>query len=83
MTFQRYLPRAKLRIASELLQCCHDRNLGGVTDCLSRGVDVNTVSEFGYWSGLTIAADRNYRQSGPLSLVEILHCCALIGRELP
>jgi len=51
----------------EFLQHCHDNNLEGVADCLSRGVDVNTVSEDGRWSGLTIAATKNYPE-----LLEIL-----------
>ena len=52
---------------SEFLQHCQDNNLDGVTDCLSRGVDVNTVSEDGKWSGLFIAAEKNYTD-----LLEIL-----------
>ena len=44
----------------QFLQHCNANNLDGVTDCLSRGVDVNTQSWNGYWSGLTIAADKNY-----------------------
>jgi len=51
----------------EFLQHCQANNLEGVTDCLSRGVDVNTVSEDGRWSGLTIAATKNYPE-----LLEIL-----------
>ena len=51
----------------EFLKHCDDNNLEGVNGCLSRGVDVNTVSEDGYWSGLTIAARNNY-----LELLEIL-----------
>ena len=43
----------------EFLHHCHKDNIEGVTDCLSRGVDVNTVSEDGDWSGLTIAAQEN------------------------
>ena len=54
-------------LVREFLESCHDNNLNGVTDCLSRGVDVNTVSEDGYWSGLTIAAEKNYTE-----LLEIL-----------
>ena len=42
--------------AREFLQHCEENNLEKVTDCFSRGVDVNTVSEDGHWSGLTIAA---------------------------
>jgi len=51
----------------EFIQNCRDNKLDGVTDCLSRGVDVNTVSEDGRWSGLTIAAEKNYPE-----LLEIL-----------
>ena len=55
------------RLKEDFLQHCRDNNLAGVTDCLSRGVDVNTVSEDGRWSGLTIAAEKNYPE-----LLEIL-----------
>ena len=51
----------------EFLQHCTDNNLEKVRHCLSRGVDVNTVSEDGRWSGLTIAAEKNYTE-----LLEIL-----------
>ena len=54
-------------LARKFLQNSHDNNLEGVTDCLSHGVDVNTVSEDGKWSGLTIAAKKNYPE-----LLEIL-----------
>ena len=47
-------------LAREFIRYCQANNLNGVTDCLSRGVDVNTVSETGSWSGLTIAAKKNY-----------------------
>ena len=40
----------------EMIQNCQINYLEGVTDCLSRGVDVNTVSKDLRWSGLTIAA---------------------------
>ena len=40
----------------EFIQHCQNNELERVTDCLSRGVDVNTVSGDGRWSGLTIAA---------------------------
>ena len=49
------------------LQECKNNNPGFLIDCLSRGVDVNTVSEDGRWSGLTIAAQYNYPE-----LLEIL-----------
>jgi len=51
----------------EFIRNCGENNLAGVTDCLARGVDVNTVSEDGDWSGLTIAAEENYPE-----LLEIL-----------
>ena len=51
----------------QFLNHCLANNLDGVGICLSRGVDVNTVSEDGSWSGLTIAADKNYQE-----LLEIL-----------
>ena len=54
-------------LAREFLKYCEDNNLTGVTDCLSRGVDVNTVSEDGCWSGLRIAVEKNYPE-----LLEIL-----------
>ena len=53
-------------MAGEFCDDCHDNNLDGVTNCLFRGVDVNTVSEDGR-SGLTIAAEKNYTE-----LLEIL-----------
>ena len=53
--------------SNEFLRHCRDNNLAGVRHCLSRGVDVNTVSEDGEWSGLTIAAENNYTE-----LLEIL-----------
>ena len=49
------------------LQHCHDNNLEGVDDCLPVGIDVDIVSEDGKWSGLTIAAEKNY-----LELLEML-----------
>ena len=45
------------KLAREFLKYCKSNNLDKVTDCLSRGVDVNTVSEDGCWSGLTLAAE--------------------------
>ena len=47
------------KLRDQFLKNCHKNDLNGVTDCLSRGVDVNTVSESGDWSGLTIAAYNN------------------------
>merc|ERR1712062_659495 len=54
-------------LETEFLRNCEENNLNRVTECLSRGVDVNTVSEDGHWSGLTIAARMNYP-----ALVDIL-----------
>ena len=47
------------KLKDQFLENCHKNDLNAVTDCLSNGVDINTVSEDGYWSGLTIAAIRN------------------------
>ena len=47
-------------LADEFLKYCSENNLAKVTDCLSRGVDVNTVSADGCWTALTIACARNY-----------------------
>ena len=41
------------------LQYCKDNKLEDVRVCLSEGVDVNTVSDNGRWSALTIAAHKN------------------------
>ena len=45
-------------LIKDFIQHCEENNLDGVTDCLSRGVDDNTVSEDGEWSGLAIAAHK-------------------------
>ena len=55
------------KLKDQFLENCHKNDLNGVTDCLSNGVDINTVSEYGDWSGITIAAIRNYPE-----LLEIL-----------
>ena len=57
------------KLKDQFIQHCLDNNLEDVTDCLSRGVDVNTVSKAGFssWSGLTIEAKKNYPE-----LLEIL-----------
>ena len=55
------------KLAKEFLKYCRSNNLDMVRDCLNRGVDVNTVSEDGYWSGRTIAAEKKYPE-----LLEIL-----------
>ena len=39
---------------------CEENNIKKVEACITLGVDVNTVSEDGTWSGLTIAAHKNY-----------------------
>ena len=57
------------KLAEEFIKHCENNNLDGMTDCLSHGVDVNTVSEDGRWSGLTIAADKNF-----LELLDFLLC---------
>ena len=41
------------------LQHCRDNNIREVKDCLTQGTDVNTVSEDGRWSALTIAAHKS------------------------
>ena len=55
------------KLGFKFIDNCHDSNLEGVRECLSQGVDVNTVSEDGYWSGLSIAATENNQE-----LLEIL-----------
>ena len=42
----------------EFLKCCQKNDLKRAESCLSLKVDVNTVSEDGRWSGLTIAAHK-------------------------
>ena len=66
-TTDEFNARKKIRTNYNFIEHCKANNLEGVTDCLSRGVDVNTVSEDGRWSGLTIAAYKNYPE-----LLEIL-----------
>ena len=61
------MSRKRENLARKFLENCHENNLVGVTKSMSRGVDVNTVSEDGQWTGLTIAADKNYQE-----LLEIL-----------
>ena len=51
----------------QFIKFCQENNLEGVRHCLSRGVDVNTVSENGCHSALTIAIDKKYTE-----LLEIL-----------
>ena len=58
---------SKMSPEEQFLEHCRRNNLEGVADCLSRGVDVNTLFVDGFFSGLTIAAKENY-----LELLEIL-----------
>ena len=51
----------KLRnLDQEFVKYCQENDLKKVEACLSLEVDVNTVSEAGWWSGLTVAAHKNY-----------------------
>ena len=54
-------------LEKELIQYCQENQLDEVKACLTLKVDVNTVSEDGLWSGLTVAAHKNY-----MELLEIL-----------
>ena len=54
-------------LSEEWIQYCHDDQREKVTACLTLQVDVNTVSEDGRWSCLTIAAEKNN-----LKLVDLL-----------
>ena len=49
----------KIELNEDFLNNCERNNLEEVKSCLSQGADVNTVSEDGRWSGLTIAAHKN------------------------
>ena len=51
----------------KFLDHCEANNPDGVRSCLSRGVDINAVSQDGRWSGLTIVAHMNHTE-----LLEIL-----------
>ena len=46
----------------EFLHYCQANQLEKVSACLTLEVDVNTVSEDGLWSGLTIAAHMNNKK---------------------
>ena len=46
-------------LGEEMLEYCWENQLEKVKACLTLEVDVNTVSEDGCWSGLTIAAWKN------------------------
>ena len=48
------------KLKKEFIRHCWFNNQEGVRDCLSRGVDVNTLNEYGNWSGLAISASENY-----------------------
>ena len=48
------------KMDQDFIQCCQNNELERVTHCLTHGVDVNTLSEDGCWSGLTVAAWKNY-----------------------
>ena len=69
----------------QFLKYCQENNLIKVRESLSLGVDVNTVSDNGRWSALTIAAHKNYPElldillSHP-AIKETCPGCALIGR---
>ena len=54
-------------LSEEFIKYCQENTLEKVKACLTLEVDVNTVSEDGLWSGLTIAAHKNY-----LELLDIL-----------
>ena len=54
-------------LEKEMIDYCHGNQLEEVKACLTLKVDVNTVSEDGRWSGLTVAAYKNYTE-----LLEIL-----------
>ena len=41
---------------------CQENDVEKVNCCIKLGVNVNTVSEDGEWSGLTIAAHKNYSE---------------------
>ena len=49
-----------LRDRRNFLKYCWENELEKVKVCLTRNVDVSTVSEDGCWSALTIAAYKNY-----------------------
>ena len=55
-----YEKRKKKELTEEFLKYCWENKLDKVSDCLSRGVDVNTVSEDGYWTALHIACFAGY-----------------------
>ena len=54
-------------LKQEFIKYCQKNDLKRAEACLTLDVDVNTVSEDGHWSGLTVAAHKNYTE-----LLEIL-----------
>ena len=54
-------------LSKEFIQYCKENKLEKVRSCLNLEVDVNTVSVDNSWSGLTIAAHKNY-----LDLLDLL-----------
>ena len=62
--------KAAKGLAEEFLKYCWENKLDKVSDCLSRGVDVNTVSEDGCWTGLHIACYKGYPELLKLLLEE-------------
>ena len=62
--------KATKGLAEEFLKYCWENKLDKVSDCLSRGVDVNTVSEDGCWTGLHIACYKGYPELLNLLLEE-------------
>ena len=44
----------------EFIKHCQENDLKRAEACLTLDVDVNTVSKDGRWSGLTVAAYKNY-----------------------
>ena len=54
-------------LSTQFIYFCEKNDLEKVRACLTLELDVNTVSETGLWSGLTIAAYKNY-----LELLDVL-----------
>ena len=52
--------KAGKELSEEFLKYCRENRLDKVADCLTRGVDVNTVSEDGCWTALHIACYKGY-----------------------
>ena len=62
--------KAGKELSEEFLKYCRENRLDKVADCLTRGVDVNTVSEDGCWTGLHIACYKGYPELLKLLLEE-------------